>query len=34
VMDVSDQLYVLTNGKTHFIKDNADVEWLGYAKFS
>ena len=34
VMGVSDQLYVLTNGKTHFIKDRAQVEWLGYANFS
>ena len=34
VVEVSDQLYVLTDGKTHFIKDNAEVERLGYAKFS
>jgi ABC-type multidrug transport system ATPase subunit len=34
VMFVSDQLYVLTNGKTHFINDRSEVEWLGYAKFS
>jgi ABC-type lipopolysaccharide export system ATPase subunit len=34
VMEVSDQLYVLTNGKTHFINDRAQVEWLGYAKIS
>lgn len=34
VIDVSDQLYVLSNGKTHFIKDMAQVEWLGYAQFS
>jgi len=32
VMEISDQLYVLTDGKTHFIRDMEQVEWLGYAK--
>lgn len=32
VLDISDNLYVLANGKTHLTKNLADVETLGYAK--
>jgi ABC-type multidrug transport system ATPase subunit len=29
---ISDNLYVLTNGKTHLTKDPSDIERLGYAR--
>lgn len=32
VIDISDDLYVLTNGKTHLTKSPDDIETLGYAK--
>lgn len=32
IIDVSDNLYVLTNGKTHLTKTIADIERLGYAR--
>lgn len=32
VIELSDQLYVLSNGKTHFIKDIEDIERLGYSR--
>ncbi|MDA9555779.1 ATP-binding cassette domain-containing protein [Pelobium sp.] len=32
VTSISDNLYVLTDGKTHLIKDIRDIEKLGYAK--
>lgn len=31
ILDVSDNLYVLVNGKTHLIKEFSEVESLGYA---
>lgn len=34
VLDISDDVYVLTNGKTHHTKDITEIEFLGYAKFS
>lgn len=34
VTEISDYLYVLKDGKTHFINDIAEVEKLGYAKFT
>jgi ABC-type lipopolysaccharide export system ATPase subunit len=32
VLDVCDNLYVLSNGKMHLTKSFADIETLGYAK--
>ncbi len=32
VTDICDNLYVLTNGKTHFVQNIADIEKLGYAR--
>ena len=32
VIGVSDNLYVLTNGKIHLTKTEADLERLGYAR--
>jgi ABC-type lipopolysaccharide export system ATPase subunit len=32
VLDICDNLYVLTNGKTHLTKTLEDIETLGYAK--
>lgn len=32
VLDISDDIYVLTNGKTHHTKDLKEIEFLGYAK--
>ncbi|HXB42361.1 MAG TPA: ATP-binding cassette domain-containing protein [Bacteroidia bacterium] len=32
IIDMSDQLYILTNGKTHLTKNTADIEKLGYAR--
>lgn len=32
VLDVCDNLYVLTNGQTCFVKELADIERLGYAR--
>lgn len=32
ILDISDNLYVLSNGKTHLIKDIIDIERLGYAR--
>lgn len=32
VTEISDNLYILTNGKTHLTKDITDIERLGYAK--
>jgi ABC-type lipopolysaccharide export system ATPase subunit len=32
IIDVSDQLYILANGKTHLTKKLADIERLGYAR--
>ncbi|MFI5141396.1 MAG: ABC transporter ATP-binding protein, partial [Bacteroidia bacterium] len=32
IIDVSDHLYILTEGKTHLIKNMADIERLGYAR--
>ncbi|HEY4147484.1 MAG TPA: ATP-binding cassette domain-containing protein [Chitinophagaceae bacterium] len=34
VIDISDTLYVLANGKTHLIKDISEIETLGYARLS
>ncbi len=34
VLDISDEVYVLANGKTHHTKDLQEIEFLGYAKFS
>jgi ABC-type lipopolysaccharide export system ATPase subunit len=31
VVDVSDSLYILANGKTHIIKSMDEIELLGYA---
>lgn len=33
IIDVSNQLYVLSNGKTHLTKSTTDIEKLGYVKF-
>ena len=33
VTDISDSLYLLTNGKTHLTKSIEDIETLGYARF-
>jgi ABC-type lipopolysaccharide export system ATPase subunit len=32
IVDISDDLYVLANGKTHLTKSIQDLELLGYAK--
>jgi ABC-type lipopolysaccharide export system ATPase subunit len=32
IVDISDHLYVLTDGKTHLTKSIADIETLGYAR--
>ncbi len=32
ILDISDNLYVLSNGKTHLTKDIIDIERLGYAR--
>jgi lipopolysaccharide export system ATP-binding protein len=32
ILDISDNLYVLSNGKTHLTKDIIDIETLGYAR--
>jgi ABC-type lipopolysaccharide export system ATPase subunit len=32
VLNICDDLYVLSNGKTHLTKSHADIEALGYAK--
>lgn len=32
IIDICDNLYVLTNGKTHLTKSIGDIETLGYAK--
>lgn len=32
VIDISDEIYVLANGKTYKTKDVRDIEFLGYAK--
>ena len=32
VTDIADQVYVLSNGKTHLIKELSDLERLQYAK--
>jgi lipopolysaccharide export system ATP-binding protein len=32
IIDISDNLYVLSNGKTHLTKDIIDIETLGYAR--
>lgn len=34
IFDICDNLYVLTNGKTHLTKSLQDVETLGYAKIN
>jgi len=34
VLAISDEVYVLANGKTHHTKDLREIEFLGYAKFS
>ena len=31
IIEISDHLYVLVNGKTHLTKETADIERLGYA---
>jgi ABC-type multidrug transport system ATPase subunit len=31
IIDLSDDLYLLSNGKTHFVKNLTDIEDLGYA---
>lgn len=33
VLDVSDNLYMLVNGKTHLVKTPADIEAFGYANW-
>jgi ABC-type multidrug transport system ATPase subunit len=33
VIDISDQTYVLKDGKTHLTHSTDDIEWLGYARF-
>lgn len=32
ILDMSDDLYILTNGRTQLIKDISDIETLGYAR--
>lgn len=32
ILDISDNLYVLSNGKTHLTKNIVDIERLGYAR--
>lgn len=32
IIDISDQIYVLANGKTYATKDVKEIEFLGYAK--
>jgi ABC-type lipopolysaccharide export system ATPase subunit len=32
ITDISDRLYVLSNGKTHLTKAMEDIEKLGYAR--
>jgi ABC-type lipopolysaccharide export system ATPase subunit len=32
VTDISDSLYILTNGKTYLTKNLDDIETLGYAR--
>jgi ABC-type multidrug transport system ATPase subunit len=32
IIDLSDTLYLLANGKTHLIRDLSELEFLGYAK--
>jgi len=32
IIDLSDTLYLLSNGKTHLIKDLSELDFLGYAK--
>lgn len=34
IFDICDNLYVITNGKTHLTKSKQDVETLGYAKIN
>jgi ABC-type multidrug transport system ATPase subunit len=34
IVDISDDLYVITNGKTYLTKDIMDIEKLGYARIS
>jgi ABC-type lipopolysaccharide export system ATPase subunit len=34
IIDLSDNLYLLKDGKTHRIKDPSEVEELGYALMS
>lgn len=34
IVDISDHLYVLTDGKTHLTKSNTDIETLGYARLN
>ncbi len=33
IVDISDDLYVLKDGKTYLTKGIEDIEWLGYARF-
>jgi ABC-type lipopolysaccharide export system ATPase subunit len=33
VLDICDNLYVLSNGQVHLTKSQSDIERLGYAKF-
>jgi lipopolysaccharide export system ATP-binding protein len=33
ILDISDHLYVLADGKTHAIREIEDIEALGYARF-
>jgi ABC-type lipopolysaccharide export system ATPase subunit len=33
VLDICDDLYVLSNGKTHLTKTEADIQALCYARF-
>lgn len=32
IVDISDHLYLLSDGKTHVVKDLTDIEHLGYAR--
>ena len=34
IVDISDQLYILTNGKSYLTKSIADIETLGYARMN
>jgi hypothetical protein len=34
VINISNEIYVLANGKTHHTKDIKEIEFLGYAKIS